>query len=110
MLSTQDKILIEQRITNEKPSMAVAYLLAIFLGMLGGHRFYLGKIGTAVTMLLLSLTFFGLAITGIWLLVDLFLIPGMVREKIDGIRQRLTTDALASQASAPYAASAAAPA
>ena len=30
-------------------------LLAFFLGSFGAHRFYLGKIGTAVTMLVLTI-------------------------------------------------------
>jgi TM2 domain-containing membrane protein YozV len=98
MLTTEDKILIEQRISNEKPSAGVAYLLAIFLGVLGAHRFYLGKTGTGVVMLLISLTFFGLAITYIWVLIDLFLIPGMIREKVDLLRRDLTLSAAAAAA------------
>jgi TM2 domain-containing membrane protein YozV len=85
MLTTEDKILIEQRISNEKPSAGVAYLLAIFLG-------------TGVVMLLISLTFFGLAITYIWVLIDLFLIPGMIREKVDLLRRDLTLSAAAAAA------------
>jgi len=94
MLTTQDKILIEQRITNEKPSTGVAYLLLIFLGFLGAHRFYLGRVGSGVAMLLISLTIIGLIVTGIWAIIDLFLIPSIIREKVEGIRQKLTTEAL----------------
>ena len=95
MLTTQDRILIEQRLTNDKPSIAVAYILLIFLGALGAHRFYLGRTGTGIIMLLISLTFFGLIITLIWAFIDLFLIPGMIREKIDALRQKLTVEAMA---------------
>jgi TM2 domain-containing membrane protein YozV len=83
MLSTQDKILIEQRISNEKPSMGTAYLLCIFLGLFGGHRFYLGHKGSAIAMLILTCTIVGIVVTFFWHIVDYFLIPGMVREKID---------------------------
>lgn len=73
-----------------KKSLAVSYVLSIFLGMLGGHRFYNGKTGSAVAQLLLWI--FGLVFLfaegvglialiplGIWVLVDACLIPGWVR-------------------------------
>ena len=48
----------------------LAALLALFLGIFGIHRFYLGRTGSGVVMLLLTLTFFGMAVTGIWAFVD----------------------------------------
>ena len=36
-------------------SKAVAALLAFFLGGFGIHRFYLGKVGSGITMLILSI-------------------------------------------------------
>jgi TM2 domain-containing membrane protein YozV len=48
----------------------VAALLAFFVGPLGIHRFYLGRTGTAVTMLILSCTIIGLIVTGPWALID----------------------------------------
>ena len=103
-LNTQQQILIEQRIQNDAKSPAVAYLLLIFVGMFGAHRFYLGKSKTAVTMLILTIFgilttallvgFVFLAVVGLWALVDLFLIPGMIREDKDVLRQQLTTESL----------------
>ena len=95
MLTSQDKILIEQRISNDKPSAGAAYLLCLFLGPIGAHRFYLGRTGSGIAMLLISLTIIGLVITMIWALIDLFLIPGMIRENVEKLRSELTMAALA---------------
>jgi TM2 domain-containing membrane protein YozV len=48
----------------------VAALLAFFLGVFGVHRFYLGRIGSGVVMLLLTCTFVGVIITGVWAFID----------------------------------------
>lgn len=88
-------MLIEQRITNEKPSTGVAYLLWFFLWFFGAHRFYLGRTGSAIAMAILSITVVGLVVTALWAFIDLFLIPSIIREKIDGQRQRMTIEALA---------------
>jgi TM2 domain-containing membrane protein YozV len=49
-------------------SRLVALLLCFFFGFLGIHRFYVGKLGTGILMLL---TLGGM---GIWLTIDLILI------------------------------------
>lgn len=49
-------------------SFAAALLLCFFLGTFGIHRFYVGKVGTGILMLL---TLGGL---GIWTLIDFILI------------------------------------
>lgn len=98
MLTAQQQMLIEQRITNSGPNIVVAYLLALFLGILGAHRFYLGRTGSGVAQLLLTITFFGMIITAIWVLVDLFLIPGMIRQRQEAERQRMTVAMMAGAA------------
>lgn len=65
-----------------------AFLLVFLLGPLGVHRFYVGKVGTGVVMLLLSLTVFGLIVTGIWSLIDLIII--VVGSFTDAEGKRLT--------------------
>jgi len=49
-------------------SWVVALLLCLFLGVLGVHRFYVGKIGTGILQLITFGAF------GVWPLVDLILI------------------------------------
>ncbi len=92
-LTVQDRTLIEMRVSNDGPSQAVAYLMWFFLGLLSGHRFYLRRPGSAILQIL---SFF-IVIGFFWLLIDAFLIPGMVRERQDEIRRRLTMEALAGQ-------------
>ncbi|QYX58528.1 TM2 domain-containing protein [Roseovarius sp. SCSIO 43702] len=82
-------MLVEQRLSNEKKSVGVAYLLWFFFGGLGVHRFYMGLTGSAIAMLLMTvfgfllLVVYGLGLlllipVMIWLLVDAFRIPGLV--------------------------------
>jgi TM2 domain-containing membrane protein YozV len=57
-------------------SRLVALLFCIFFGVFGVHRFYVGKIGTGILMLV---TLGGL---GIWATIDLILISvGSFRDK-----------------------------
>ncbi len=51
-----------------------AFLLAFFIGPLGIHRFYAGRTGSGIAMLVLSITVVGLIVTGIWATVDWILI------------------------------------
>lgn len=72
------------------PSLAVAYALWLPLGLLGAHRFYLGRWGTGVALacvtlatLVLLMLFVGLLTAWLavgWWLVDAFRLPRMVRE------------------------------
>ena len=51
-------------------SRLAATLLCLFVGIFGVHRFYVGKIGTGILLLLLSSTGIG----EIWCFIDLILI------------------------------------
>jgi TM2 domain-containing membrane protein YozV len=82
-----------------KKSAGIAYLLWFFVGGLGVHRFYLGRIGSGVAMAIIfclswittfiGIGFAGLAVIGIWWLVDAFLIPGIVTRANQELASRL---------------------
>jgi len=72
-----------------KKTALVAYLLWFFVGILGGHNFYLKRTGIAVTQLILSITVVGLIITVFWVLVDAFLIPGWIRTQNNALAMQL---------------------
>ena len=79
-----------------KKSVGAAYVLWLFLGGLGVHRFYLGQTGTGVAQLLLGLLgwlplFLGWAVLGIWLIVDLFLIPRIAADENMALANRFST-------------------
>ena len=65
--SQKEKLLDSSTKTNSIDWLAL-FLLTFFVGVLGVHRFYVGKIGSGVLMLI---TIGGL---GVWFLVDLLLV------------------------------------
>jgi hypothetical protein len=65
-----------------------AFLLAFFLGIFGVHRFYVGKTGSAIVMLVLTLTVVGAIVTVIWHIVDWVMI--VCGSFTDGEGRRLT--------------------
>ncbi|MGV8984274.1 NINE protein [Clostridium sp.] len=68
----------ELRTISEK-NWLVALLLCVFLGGIGIHRFYVGKIGTGILMILTCGGF------GIWILIDLILIATNSFTDVDGL-------------------------
>lgn len=84
----------------EKKSTGITYLLWFLLGGFGAHRFYLGRTGSVIAMLVIFilswvLTFvviggLGFIVIGIWWIVDAFLIPGIAREHNQALMRRLS--------------------
>lgn len=98
-------------------NILVAYLLWFFLGQMGVHRFYLGRIGSGVAQLLLCVVGYVLMLAlglglifliplWIWLFVDIFLIPGMAGP---AMFTTTVTSTMAPAASSPTASDRAAP-
>ena len=65
---SQKEKLLNSSTTTSTTDWLTLFLLSFFVGVLGVHRFYVGKIGTGFLMLL---TLGGL---GVWFLVDLILV------------------------------------
>lgn len=80
-----------RRFETRKTSLALGYFLLGILGIYGGHRFYLGKTGSAVAMLCITVCsilsmiiligFVTIWITLIWAIIDACLLPGIVRNR-----------------------------
>jgi TM2 domain-containing membrane protein YozV len=87
--AAQAAVMAEGEFSAKAKSTPLTYVLDIFLGALGIHRFYLGSKGSGLAMLLITVLTagFGLMVTLPWTIVDLFLIPGMVERANDKIRR-----------------------
>lgn len=100
-MNIQERQFIETKVMSHKKSSTVAYVLWFFLGVFGGHRFYLGKIGSGFGMLALNLLTswftFGIPIV-IWWIVDAFLIKNMLKEDEAKIRREAMAEVELSKA------------
>ncbi|RMW42831.1 TM2 domain-containing protein [Lactiplantibacillus pentosus] len=81
-LTNEEVLVLNSEIELRKKPALITYLLCLFIGTLGAHRYYVGKTGSAIAMTLITvLTLgFGAIVTGIWALVDLFLINGWLQD------------------------------
>jgi TM2 domain-containing membrane protein YozV len=55
-------------------SRTATFLFAFFLGTFGIHRFYVGKTGSGIAMLLLTCSILGIIVTAFWGLIDWIMI------------------------------------
>lgn len=105
-LTTQEKSLVEQQVSNNKKNFVIAYILWFILGHLGAHRFYLkgfsfgavlqavlGVVGWATSYILIGYVL--LVPLWIWLFIDLFLIPRMANSRNDELREEYSEQIIA---------------
>ena len=85
-LTSQELQILSTEMDKKKKSTAATWLLWLFLGGLGGHRYYLGKYGTAILM---TVT---LGCLGIWTIIDLFLINGMLKRTNEKVEATIIKD------------------
>lgn len=122
-LSEKQLVILESELKKKRKSMPLAYILLIFLGFLGVHKFYLGKTKQGVLYVLLSvvgfislvvgeftglisfgasgttLFTFGLVcagVLGVMLIIDLFTTPGQVRQFNETVESRIIDQLLQS--------------
>lgn len=100
-LDTKELLILESEVKNQGKSMLVAYVLWYFLGMLGGHRFYIGKTGSAIAQLVLTITLVGMVVTGVWWIIDAFLLHGYVRDKNQEVEAEILSQILAQRNQQP---------
>jgi len=101
-LTTEERLLVNSEVQKRGKNILLAYILLIFLGTLGIHRFYLGKTGSAVAQLVLTIVgwmtvvliigFIPLVVVGIWAIVDLFLVPGIIRQQNEEVEREITQE------------------
>jgi TM2 domain-containing membrane protein YozV len=85
-LTSEELQLLSSEMSKKQKSSGTTWLLWFFTSALGGHRFYLGRTGSAVGMLL---TLGGL---GIWSFIDLFLINGMIKDTNEKIENEVLSE------------------
>ena len=78
-MTDNQKMLVEMRFANQKKSVGLAYVFLLFTAI--GHNFYLGRIGRGIGQLALCFVLVGF----LWILIDLFLLAGMVRTQNQAI-------------------------
>lgn len=95
-LSERELLILDSELHRQRKSTLIAYLLWFFLGGLGAHKFYLGRMAAGVVYVIIFLSMWAIPLAvfvlAIWWLVDLVTIPWQVR----AYEERLEMDIIAS--------------
>lgn len=95
-LSERDYQIYRDELKSHQKSVGVTYLLWLFTGLFGGHKFYLGEHFSGLCYLVLSAVgiiiplFF--LLPGIGCFIDLFTIPGQIRKRTKKEAKKLLKD------------------
>lgn len=73
-LNDSQRLIFLSEFNAQRKNATTAALLALFLGGLGAHRFYMGQIGMGMLYLVFSVTLIPLVVS----LVEIFLMSGRV--------------------------------
>lgn len=83
-MTTEQRMLFQSQYMQKQKNRTTALLLTLFLGGVGGHRFYLGQTGLGVVYLL----FCWILIPAIVAFIELFLIG----KRVDRYNERQATE------------------
>ena len=97
-MNASTQMVIEQRVSQERKSKTVAYVLWLLLGFFGAQSFYMGRSGMGVLYIVLwvlsiCLLFPFLILGPLWL-VDGILLSGAVDRYNQNVRTRISAEAL----------------
>ena len=73
-LDERELLIYRDRMEHQRKSPLITWLLWLFVGAFGAHRYYPGNVGRGIAM---TLTLGGL---GVWKLIDAFFIPEALRK------------------------------
>lgn len=82
-LTAEQLSMVQSEFDKKQKSKGIAFVLWLFTGGIGGHRYYMGDIGYALGM---TVTLGGL---GLWTLIDAFLISGRIEQKNEEIESNI---------------------
>jgi len=124
-LNEEELLILRREVKSRRKSVITAWLLWLFLGIFAAHRFYLGHFRSGIVMLsldlfiivgfILSLAFhiinaaFGIAIGFAiltilgWFVVDIFMLPFMLRKDRLIVQGEVLAEITARRASPPSA-------
>ena len=83
-MTDSQRLLFQSELNKVRKNRTTALFLALLLGGVGAHRFYMGQIGLGLVYTLLSWTF----IPGIVALVELF----FIQKRVDGYNEKMAQD------------------